>query len=96
MAGAAQELGRPAQQVTAAKQTVWGQNIITCRDFNIDGQKAFEFLGGFKTIEAAPVLGDDQSSQLASVLALFIRAVGLPEVAFVGRSNVGKSSLLNW
>ena len=59
-----------------AKKTVWGQNLINCRSFNIDGAKKFDFLGSFNTMKALPVFP-------------------LPEISFLGRSNVGKSSLLN-
>ena len=58
------------------KQSITGQNIITCREFSLDDQKHFEYIGGFKDIQSAPVYG-------------------FPEIAFIGRSNVGKSSLLN-
>jgi len=59
-----------------AKKNALGQNIINCRDFNIDGQRTFEYIGGYNDIDKMPVFG-------------------LPEIAFIGRSNVGKSSLLN-
>lgn len=59
-----------------AKKTVWGQNMINCRKFNMDSIKKFEFLGSFNTMRALPVFP-------------------LPEITFLGRSNVGKSSLLN-
>ena len=59
-----------------AKKTVWGQNLINCRSFNIDGVKKFDFLGSFNSMKALPVFP-------------------LPEISFLGRSNVGKSSLLN-
>ena len=59
-----------------AKKTVWGQNLINCRSFNIDGAKKFDFLGSFNSMKALPVFP-------------------LPEISFLGRSNVGKSSLLN-
>lgn len=59
-----------------AKKTVWGQNLINCRSFNVDGPKKFEFLGSFNSMKALPVFP-------------------LPEITFLGRSNVGKSSLLN-
>lgn len=58
------------------KQTIWGQNIINCRDFNIDGKRTFEFTGSYTDAKAVPTYA-------------------VPEVAFLGRSNVGKSSLLN-
>ena len=64
------------QQLSFAKKTVWGQNIINCRRFSLDTQKRFTFLGSFTSTKAAPVYPS-------------------PEVAFIGRSNVGKSSLLN-
>jgi GTP-binding protein len=66
----------PRAPFNVAKQTIFGQNIIECREFSIEGVKNFEFIGGFTCPKSAPVLG-------------------LPEVAFIGRSNVGKSSLLN-
>eukprot|EP01041_Mallomonas_annulata_P009790 gene9790-20361_t len=57
-----------------AQKTIWGQNIINIRPFNVDGQRTFEFLGSFQN--NVPVYPS-------------------PEIAFLGRSNVGKSSLLN-
>lgn len=59
-----------------AQQTVWGANIIQCRPFPLDGQKKFDFLGGYTSLRALPTYA-------------------VPEIAFLGRSNVGKSSLLN-
>ena len=59
-----------------AQKSIMGQNVITCREFSIDGQRKFEFIGGFKDVVSAPIFG-------------------VPEVCFIGRSNVGKSSLLN-
>ena len=58
------------------KQTIWGQNIINCRDFNIDGKRTFEFTGSYTDARSVPTYP-------------------VPEIAFLGRSNVGKSSLLN-
>ena len=57
-----------------AQQTIWGQNIINVRSFNIDAQRNYEFIGSFT--RNVPIYPS-------------------PEIAFVGRSNVGKSSLLN-
>jgi hypothetical protein len=37
-----------------AKQTIWGQNIINCRSFNIDGRRTFEFTGSYVSAEAVP------------------------------------------
>ena len=54
-----------------AKKNALGQNIINCRDFNIDGQRTFEYIVGYNDIDKMPVFG-------------------LPEIAFIGRSNVGK------
>jgi len=59
-----------------ATQTVWGQNVITCRDFSLDTPKKYDFLGSYTSAKSAPIHPS-------------------PEVAFLGRSNVGKSSLLN-
>lgn len=59
-----------------AQQTIWGQNIIDVREFNVDKPKTFEFLGSYDSLESMPQFP-------------------LPEIAFLGRSNVGKSSLLN-
>lgn len=59
-----------------ATQTIWGQNIINCRDFSIDGIKEYKFLGSYINLNEIPVYP-------------------IPEIAFIGRSNVGKSSLLN-
>ncbi len=58
------------------QKTIWGQNIIEVRSFNVDKPKKFEFLGSFDSLETLPTYP-------------------LPEIAFLGRSNVGKSSLLN-
>ncbi len=58
------------------KQTIWGQNIVTCRSFHTDAAKTFSFMGSFKALTSLPLFP-------------------LPEIAFMGRSNVGKSSLLN-
>ncbi len=59
-----------------AKQTITGQNIIEVRNFNLEGKRDFEFLGGYNSLQEAP-------------------KYPLAEIAFLGRSNVGKSSLLN-
>jgi GTP-binding protein len=68
------------KQITKVKsyatQTVWGQNIINCRDFSIDGIKDYKFLGSYINLNEIPIYP-------------------IPEIAFIGRSNVGKSSLLN-
>jgi len=66
----------PVNGKVFAKRSLFGQNIITCRDFNVEGKKSFDFIGGFKDLKSAPIYG-------------------VPEVCFIGRSNVGKSSLLN-
>ena len=58
------------------KQTIWGQNIINCRDFNVDGKRSFQFTGSYTDARTVPTYP-------------------IPEIAFLGRSNVGKSSLLN-
>jgi len=59
-----------------AQKTIWGQNIVEIRSFNVDKPKTFEFLGSYDALESMPTYP-------------------LPEIAFLGRSNVGKSSLLN-
>lgn len=68
----------PAPEVSMnfAQKTIWGQNIIDIRKFNIDKPKTFEFLGSYASLDSMPTYP-------------------LPEIAFLGRSNVGKSSLLN-
>ena len=69
-----ESLQNPTAVKNFARQTIWGQNIINCRSFNIESQRKFEFMGSFtKDVPIFP----------------------LPEIAFLGRSNVGKSSLLN-
>lgn len=62
--------------IWAKKTTITGQNIINCRNFNLQSPKTFNFLGAYKSEKDIP-------------------SFYLPEIAFVGRSNVGKSSLLN-
>lgn len=65
---------QPAPVASFAKKTIWGQNIINVRSFNIDSPRKYEFLGSFTN--SVPIYPS-------------------PEIAFFGRSNVGKSSLLN-
>jgi len=60
-----------SKQKNYAAKTIFGQNIIACRDFSIDTQKTFTFEGSYEDINIAPIFG-------------------LPEIAFIGRSNVGK------
>jgi GTP-binding protein len=71
-----QLLPRDSSAINVASQTIWGQNIINCRSFSLEGPKTCTFLGSYMTMQSAPVWP-------------------LPEIAFVGRSNVGKSSMLN-
>jgi ABC-type multidrug transport system fused ATPase/permease subunit len=71
-----QQVAVNSAPASTVKKTIFGENIINCRDFSIEGARSFEFVGGFNSAATAPVLG-------------------LPEIAFIGRSNVGKSSLLN-
>jgi len=59
-----------------AAKTIWGQNIINCRSFNIDSVKNFEFVASYTSATSIPIYP-------------------IPEIAFLGRSNVGKSSMLN-
>ncbi len=51
-----------------AQQTIWGQNIINCRQFSIDDIQSIDFIGSYH--DTFPVYPH-------------------PEVAFLGRSNVG-------
>jgi ribosome biogenesis GTP-binding protein YsxC/EngB len=72
-----QETGKgKAKAKVYAQQTIWGQAIINCRPFKIDGKRTFEYLGSHADVKDVPTYA-------------------LPEIAFLGRSNVGKSSLLN-
>mmetsp|Transcript_33316 Transcript_33316/g.33925 ORF Transcript_33316/g.33925 Transcript_33316/m.33925 type:complete len:333 (-) Transcript_33316:133-1131(-) len=62
------------EAINYARKTIWGQNIVNIRSFNIDSKKTFQFLGSF-----------------TSSVPIYPSA----EICFLGRSNVGKSSLLN-
>jgi hypothetical protein len=62
--------------VNPGKANILGETTITCRDFNIHGEKSVESLGSYSFCKEMPEFM-------------------LPEIAFVGKSNVGKSSLLN-
>lgn len=65
-----------ASTVTYVKKTIFGENIVPCRPFELRSPKTFEFVGSYKSFNEIP--------QFA-----------VPEIVFIGRSNVGKSSLLN-
>jgi ribosome biogenesis GTP-binding protein YsxC/EngB len=60
----------------SARKSIFGENIISCREFSLSTPKTFEYISSYKTLNSMPLLS-------------------LPEFAFIGRSNVGKSSLLN-
>lgn len=59
-----------------AKRTICGENVVSCRPFELKSPKNFGFVGSYKSFNLIPKFA-------------------VPEIAFIGRSNVGKSSLLN-
>eukprot|EP01038_Epipyxis_sp_PR26KG_P013636 gene13636-18298_t len=59
-----------------SQQNIFGENLISCRDFSLTKPKKFQFIGSYNSLNQIPIYP-------------------LPEIAFIGRSNVGKSSLLN-
>lgn len=64
------------KQMLSARKSIFGENIISCREFSLSTPKTFEYISSYNTLNSMPLLS-------------------LPEFAFIGRSNVGKSSLLN-
>lgn len=63
-------------ELSNAKKSVFGDNIVNCRSFELKAPKEFDFVGSYKNFNNIPKFS-------------------VPEIAFIGRSNVGKSSLLN-